>query len=289
MNNLIFKDSCTDYLKKYSGKKFDLTFLDPPFNQAKEYRSHNDDMPHEEYWDWMTLICELIHKNSSDGAALYFMQREKNTQYVLKSLEQSGWTFQNLIVWKKKTSAVPIKSGYGKHYQVIAFVTKGEKPRVFNKLRIDPPLLVTEKYQRPNGMYVTDVWDDIRELTSGYFAGDEPLRLASGERAHKQQAPIHLLLRILLSSSSAGDLILDPFAGTGTTLVVAEQLNRKSIGVELDDINYELIKTRLSDIKPSDSISKFYEYYKYTENLHQIWDKSVTDSSRKSEIQPALL
>ena len=88
----------------------------------------------------------------------------------------------------------------GKHYQVIVFATKGKKPRVFNKLRIDPPLLVTEKYARPNGMYVTDVWDDIRELTSGYFAGDEPLRFPDGKRVPNQQSTIALLLRIIITS-----------------------------------------------------------------------------------------
>ena len=237
----------------------------------------------------MTLICKLVYQNSSSGAAIYFMQREKNAQYVLRALEISGWTFQNLIIWKKKTSAVPIKHSYGKHYQIIAYAIKGAKPRVFNKLRIDPPLLVTDKYQRQNGMYVTDVWDDIRELTSGYFAGDEPLRFDSGERAHKQQAPVHLLLRILLSSSNMGDLVLDPFAGTGTTLVVAQQLNRNSIGVEIDDVNYNLIKDRMSEIKQSDDVSKFYNYYRYTERLEEVWSKRVLDVSEKKVEQLGLI
>lgn len=271
----IIKQNCTDYLNQYRGQKFDLTFLDPPFNQGKEYRSHNDNMSHQEYWAWMRSICEQSYSHSNSGAAIYFMQREKNTRYVIESLESTGWTFQNLIVWKKKTSAVPIQNGYGKHYQIIVYATKGTKPRVFNKLRIDPPLLVTEKYQRPNGMYVTDVWDDIRELTSGYFAGDEPLRLPSGERAHKQQAPIHLLLRILLSSSNPGDLVFDPFAGTGTTLVVAQQLQRKAIGIEIDDLNYELISSRLEHLRSSDDISKFYKDYRYTNDLENIWGKAA--------------
>ena len=184
---------------------------------------------------------------------------------------------------------MPIKHSYGKHYQIIAYAIKGAKPRVFNKLRIDPPLLVTDKYQRQNGMYVTDVWDDIRELTSGYFAGDEPLRFDSGERAHKQQAPVHLLLRILLSSSNMGDLVLDPFAGTGTTLVVAQQLNRNSIGVEIDDVNYNLIKDRMSEIKQSDDVSKFYNYYRYTERLEEVWSKRVLDVSEKKVEQLGLI
>jgi DNA modification methylase len=266
----IVQANCEEYLLDPNAK-FDLTFLDPPFNQGKEYQSHDDDMPENDYWDWMKRVCTLIFKNTSNGGAIYFMQREKNTQFVLETLKSSGWNFQNLIIWKKKTSAVPAENRFGKHYQIIAFATKGKNPRVFNKLRIDPPLLVTEKHPRTNGMYVTDVWDDIRELTSGYFAGDEPLRFPNGKRIHKQQSPVQLLARIILSSTLPCDLVFDPFAGTGTTLVVAKQLQRNSIGVELDTQNVDVIKKRIHYIRESDNIQKFRNDYKFTERLNFIW------------------
>jgi DNA modification methylase len=120
-------------------------------------------------------------------------------------------------------------------------------------------------------MYVTDVWDDIRELTSGYFAGEEPLRNGDGERFHKQQSPIALLLRIILSSTQTGDTVLDPFAGTGTTLVTAQQLKRNSIGIEIDPRNVEQIKSRLDKIRDSDSVEKYYQDYSCTEGLKKIW------------------
>jgi len=269
----IIKDDCAHYLDK-TAYSFDLTFLDPPFNQKKEYNSHNDNMEPSEYWNWMNSICKKIFDKTNEGGAIYFMQREKNVKEVLITLENTGWTFQNLIIWKKKTSAVPANTKFGKHYQIIAFATKGKRPRLFNKLRIDPPLLVTEKYKRENGIYVTDIWDDIRELTSGYFAGDEPLRLPSGERLHNQQSPIQLLLRIVLSSSLPGDFVLDPFSGTATTNIVARQLNRNSICIEKDDINYQFCQKRLNEFRDVDSIDRFKEDYKYTENLQEIWGTS---------------
>ncbi len=176
-----------------------------------------------------------------------------------------------ILPGKKKTSAVPCDNRFGKHYQIIAFATKGKIPRVFNKLRIDPPLLVTEKYERPKGMYVTDVWDDIRELTSGYFAGDEPLRLNNGERLHKQQSPVQLLTRIILSSSVVGDMIFDPFAGTGTMLVAAKQLQRNSLGIEIDPLNVSVIEDRLYKEIESDNILKYRYDYFFSENLDEIW------------------
>jgi DNA modification methylase len=196
---------------------------------------------------------------------------------------------QNLIIWKKKTSAVPVASKFGKHYQILAYATKGEKARVFNRLRISPPLPANYKFERENGIYVTDVWDDIRELTSGYFAGDEAIRDEKGERFHKQQSPIVLLLRIILSSSKVGDTVFDPFAGTGTTLVTAHQVGRNSIGIEIDPKNAAMIENRLEEIREADSVEKYYQDYSYTENLSEIWGtKSPKVSSKTKSKQPSL-
>ena len=276
-NSQIAQSDINNFLASpaFAACELDLTFLDPPFNQAKDYASHDDDMPESDYWDWMAQVCSAIYAQTSDGGAIYFMQREKNSQHVLSSLRESGWTLQNLIIWKKLTSAVPMSRRFGKQYQIIAYASKGKRARAFNRLRIDPPLPANYKQKRANGVYVTDVWDDIRELTAGYFAGDEALRDADGGRFHKQQAPIALLLRIILSSTQVGDCVFDPFAGTGTTLVVAQQLGRRGLGVEIDPDNAECIRERLRDIRPADDIGRFRDDYIYTKNLDEIWDGEV--------------
>ncbi len=271
MKTTLRHGDCLLLLRQHTNiEPVDLTFLDPPFNQDKEYNAWNDNLPDEEYWGWMRDVCKEVHALTSNGGAIYFMQREKNSEFVLRCLRESGWTFQNLIVWKKKTSAVPAMKRYGKHYQIIAFGTKGKSPRLFNRLRIDPPLPAGYKYQRENGMFVTDVWDDIREMTSGYFAGDEALYDTEGNRAHKQQSPIQLLIRIILSSTNPGDVVLDPFAGSGTTLVVASQLNRKSIGIELDPCNVEIIHDRLAEERKADDVSRFLKDYACTDGFEAI-------------------
>ncbi len=279
MKTTLRHGDCLLLLRQHTNiEPIDLTFLDPPFNQDKEYNAWNDNLPDEEYWGWMRDVCKEVHALTSNGGAIYFMQREKNSEFVLRCLRESGWTFQNLIVWKKKTSAVPAMKRYGKHYQIIAFGTKGKSPRLFNRLRIDPPLPAGYKYQRENGMFVTDVWDDIREMTSGYFAGDEALYDTEGNRAHKQQSPIQLLIRIILSSTNPGDVVLDPFAGSGTTLVVASQLNRKSIGIELDPCNVEIIRDRLAEERKADDVSRFLKDYAYTSGLEGIWGDGISAS-----------
>lgn len=276
-STVIHEGHCLDVLSDLSADsaRFDLTFLDPPFNQGKDYDGHDDRMSDDAYWCWMHEVCCRVFELSSDGAAIYFMQREKNTESVLRVLRESGWSFQNLVIWKKKTSAIPGMVRFGKSFQVIAFATKGERARVFNRLRIDPPL-PAGYLPRSNGVFVTDVWDDIRELTSGYYAGDEALRDDAGERVHKQQSPIALLLRIILSSSLPGDSVLDPFAGTGTTLRVASQLDRRSVGIEKSGRNVSYIRERLSDLRDADDVCRLMGEYSYTAGLESIWGSDLS-------------
>jgi DNA modification methylase len=278
----VLQGDCLQYFNEGSVNDIHLTFLDPPYRQGKDYRFFDDNQPAWKYWSWLKEILHKIHETTVDGGAIYFMQREKNTEQVLRVLRKTGWKFQNLIVWKKKTSAVPCNSRFSKQYQIIAYATKGDKPRVFSKLRIDLPPLPEHKYERENGVYLTDVWDDIRELTSGYFAGDEAIRDAKGNRVHVQQSPVALLLRIILSSTLPEDTVLDPLAGTGTTLVVAHQLRRNSIGIEIDPNYVEIIKKRLESIRPSDNVSRHYDYYRFTPNLREIWQtKKIIAEQRR--------
>lgn len=267
----LFQKDCLEWLGESRENNIHLSFVDPPFNQGKGYRYFNDTQPPEQYWSWLKDILSQIHRITVEGGAVYFMQREKNTGEVLRTIREAGWIFQNLIIWRKKTSAVPCEFRFSKQYQIIAFATKGEKPRVFNKLRIDLPIPPEYKYQRVNGIYIPDVWDDIRELTSGYFAGDEAIRDTKGNRIHTQQSPVALLLRVILASTIPGDTVLDPFAGTGTTLVVAHQLERNSIGVEIDPEYVEIIERRLKRPRNADNVSQHYKYYKYTPDIEKIW------------------
>jgi site-specific DNA-methyltransferase (adenine-specific) len=274
------------------GSEVDLTFLDPPFNQGKDYALHEDNLPDDDYWRMMRKVCADLLEVTSAGGALYFMQREKNAERVLQTLRETGWTFQNLIIWKKKTSAVPGLIRYGKQYQIIAFATKGKRPRAFHRLRIDPPLLPGYKYEREKGIYLTDVWDDIRELTAGYFAGDEAIRDAAGQRFHKQQAPLALLVRIILSSTRVGDTVFDPFAGTGTTAVAAVQLNRQALALEIAPANVTCIETRITELRDADDIQKYYDDYLCTNDLESIWggaSRQEKKPTRKEREQSSLL
>ena len=280
--HIVLEGDCLKNLDDGSVNNVAVTFLDPPYRQGKNYRFFDDNQPAWKYWGWLKEISHKVYDVTAGGGAIYFMQREKNTEQVLAVLRETGWKFQNLIVWKKKTSAVPCSSRFSKQYQIIAYATKGDKPRVFNKLRIDLPILPGHKHERENGVYLTDVWNDIRELTSGYFAGNEAIRDSNRNRVHTQQSPVALLLRIILSSTRPEDTVLDPLAGTGTTLVAAHQLGRNSVGIEIDPEYVKIIKDRLKSLRPSDDISQYHDYYRFTPNLREIWpSKRLVTDQRK--------
>ena len=72
----------------------DLTFLDPPFNQDKGYNEWDDNLPEAEYWKRMADVCKKIYHQTTLGGAIYFMQREKKTESVLRCLRESGGRFK---------------------------------------------------------------------------------------------------------------------------------------------------------------------------------------------------
>lgn len=86
---IIQSDSIKYLSEKIFSEKVNLTFLDPPFNQNKEYNYFNDNLPPDEYWSMMKDVCEGVYKNTSTGGAIYFMQREKNTEFVLRCLRET--------------------------------------------------------------------------------------------------------------------------------------------------------------------------------------------------------
>lgn len=276
----LINGDCVQALTLLPRGSIHLTFFDPPFNQGKKYEHFDDGQDAASYWKWIELVLSEIREISCEGAAIYFMQREKNSEQVLRSLRKSGWVFQNMIIWKKKTSAVPSETRFGKQYQIIAYAINGRKPRVFNKLRVDAPLPSNFRSPRADGVFVTDVWDDIRELTSGYFAGSEALRNRDGNRVLAQQSPLALLVRIVLSSSLPGDTVLDPTAGSGAASVAASQLGRRSVSIEIDRDFFRTIQRRLSTIRIADEVEKLRAYYRPTRDLASIWP---TGKNHRSE------
>jgi tRNA G10 N-methylase Trm11 len=92
-----------------------------------------------------------------------------------------------------------------------------------------------------------------------------------------------------MSSSNVGDTVFDPFAGTGTTLVVAKQLKRNAMGIDIDHDNVKLIQRRLREERTSDDISKYFDYYRYTDGIASILGVDRTQRASRSKSKQATL
>ncbi len=268
---VLYQGDCLEFIRSRKPMNIDLSICDPPFNQKKVYKHFDDNQNEKAYWKWIEDVLKQIYRTTAIGGSIYFMHREKNVEHLFRIMRKAKWVFQNLIIWRKMTRTTPSKTQLGKKYQVIFSGTKGDVPLVHNQLYGVTPMLSWHKKDSSKGVYIDDLWYDIRELTSGFFAGKEVIRNKDRTKAHRQQMPLALALRMILMSTSPGDKILDPFLGTRTTMTVAKQLNRRGIGIEIDSKNLAIARKRVSKIGRHDNIDQYYGYYSTTKNINDIW------------------
>ena len=115
------------------------------------------------------------------------------------------------------------------------------------------PLVRYDKTSNPKGKNPNDVWQIHRVR----WNSKERVSLSNGKIAHAAQKPIRLMRRVILATTKKGDLVLDPFLGTGTTSVAAKELGRKSIGIEF---NQEYAKIALDRMNKSSIFERRLEY-----------------------------
>lgn len=230
----LYEGDCCDVLKNIDEDSVDLIFADPPFNLGKEYSSRiNDSLKDCEYIQWSKewlLECIRILK---PGGSLFLYNLPKWNIPLGAFIGASGLTFRHWISIEM-TYCLPIPNRlYPSHYSLL-YYCKGAKPSVFQPDRI--PLNCCrncgkeikdyggyKNKMNPSGVNLTDVWLDI-----------PPVRHSKYKTRNANQLSVKLLDRIISMSSNPGDVILDPFGGSGTTYVVAELKQRNWIGIELD-------------------------------------------------------
>jgi site-specific DNA-methyltransferase (adenine-specific) len=242
----MYQGDCMSLMQTILSESIDLIFADPPFNLNKIYESGINDLRDEkEYLAWTerwVLQCVNLLK---EGGSFFIWNLPKWNSYIASLLNQY-LTFRHWIAVDIKFS-LPIKGKlYPSHYSLLYYV-KGEKPKTFNEQRI--PLENCRHcggdirdyggYKdklNPNGINLTDVWYDI-----------PPVRHSKYKNRNSNELSLKLLERVVSMASNEGDLVFDPFGGSGTTYIVAEILKRNWIGVEIGDT--ALIKKRFEDIE----------------------------------------
>jgi site-specific DNA-methyltransferase (adenine-specific) len=230
----LYNLDCVYMLSKIKDENFDLIFADPPFNLNKDYgKLINDNLTEEIYISWCKSWLSECYRVLKTGGSLFIWNLPRWNIELSHHLRALGAEFRNWIAVDMKNS-MPIKGRlYPAHYSIIYF-TKG-KPKTFNKHRIPIQLCrhcgkeikdyggYRDKIHN-DGINLTDIWYDI-----------SPVRHRNKKNRIANELPEKLVKRIIELGSNTGDLILDPFGGSGTTYAVCEKLHRHWVGIEIGD------------------------------------------------------
>lgn len=232
----LYKGDCLDLMSSIDSDSVDMIFADPPFNLNKLYPSKIDDnLKTEKYllWceDWINECARIL----KHGGSLFVWNLPKWNKIISNFLD-SRLSFRHWIAADIKFG-LPISNRlYPSHYSLLYYV-KGDKPNTFHPDRL--PMQVCSSCfgdlkdyggykdkMNPNGINLTDVWYDI-----------PPVRHAKYKKRNgANELSIKLLDRIIEMSTDEGDIVFDPFGGSGTTYVVSEIKKRKWIGCEIGPI-----------------------------------------------------
>jgi len=236
--NKVYLGDCIEIMRTLPDKSIDLVFADPPFNIGIKYDVHNDNMPYEEYYNWSEKWIKETYRLLKNNGTIYIAIGDEFAAEINAILKRTGFYFRNWIIWYY-TFGQNQRKKFNRSHTHILYFTKDKEQFTFNDRNIRVPssrqLVYKDKRANPLGKIPDDVWQFSR--VCGTF------KERIGE--HPCQMPENLLELIIKTSSNEGDLVLDPFGGTGTTTAVAKGLKRKFITMEISKEYYDVILKRL--------------------------------------------
>lgn len=234
-HGILYEGDCLEILPKLESEIADAVFADPPFNLSKIYGSRsNDNMKDGEYVKWSKKWISQLVRILKDGGSLFIYNLPKWNIVLGAYLMEIGMTFRHSIAIEMKSSLPVPGRLYPAHYSLLYF-SKG-KPRRFRKIRT--PIETCRhcggeirdygghrSAMNPNGVNLKDVWTDIPPVRHWKFKSQK-------RRANALSTKI--LDRVVEISTIPGEIVLDPFGGSGTTFAVCEKKHRRWIGIEID-------------------------------------------------------
>lgn len=240
LESIIDKTIIGDMLKICSllpAKSVDLIVTDPPYNLTKSFNgtifAKKKNADYEAYTrQWLTAVKPLLKDNGS-----IYICCDWETSLIIGNILRDFFYIRNRITWQREKGR-GAKANWKNGMEDIWFATNGND-YTFNldavkiRKKVIAPYRVNGKpkdwAETANGNYrdtcPSNFWDDI---TIPFWSMPE-------NTAHPTQKPEKLIAKIILASSSAGDVVFDPFLGSGTTSVVAKKLNRHYIGIEAEE------------------------------------------------------
>ncbi|MCP4359785.1 MAG: site-specific DNA-methyltransferase [Chloroflexi bacterium] len=246
---LIYNIDCLAALPKICGTVFDLTVTSPPYNIGKEYEKRR---PLEDYINWCQKWISEIHRVTQLHGSFWLNLGYLSVPNKAKAIpipyllwDRVPFFLIQEIIWNYG-AGVAGRKFYSPRNEKFLWYVKNESNYTFNLDAVRDPNVKYPNQKKngkikvnPLGKNPTDVWQ-FPKVTSGK-------NRSSKERTpHPAQFPKAVIERIIKASSNEGDIILDPFIGSGTTASVAIELNRKVIGFEIHQSYCDIIESRIT-------------------------------------------
>lgn len=242
----VTEGDCLDILSRIEDNTIDVCFADPPFNLEKKYTSYKDQKPVVEYLDWCKCWLREMVRITKPTGSIFVHNIPKWLTYYASILNDIAY-FRHWIAWDAMSNPLG-KTLLPAHYGIL-FYTKQVRDYKFFEIRAPHRRCrVCNNYLKdyggkkdqmhPFGALVSDVWTDIHRIRHNVRRDDHPCQL-----------PIPLLERIVLMSTDPGDIVLDPFLGTGTTAIAAKTLGRHYIGIDIDPEYVEIANNKLAKVQ----------------------------------------
>jgi site-specific DNA-methyltransferase (adenine-specific) len=254
-------------------KIIDLLFLDPPYNLSKVFNETCGfkKMPIDEYTKWLSNVLSKMKPLLKDTASVYICGDWLSSVSIYKAVSEY-FVVRNRITWEREKGR-GAKTNWKNSSEDIWFCTVSND-YTFNVNDVKLRRKVIAPYRKETGeakdwdentgfrdTHPSNLWTDI---TIPFWSMPE-------NTDHPTQKSEKLLAKLILASSNKGDLVLDPFVGSGTTSVVAKKLDRRYIGIELDEDYCLICEKRLEN---NDK-----EIQGYFQNV--FWERnSLTDQKR---------
>jgi len=235
MNNIkTIQGNALNLFKDLPSDSVDLIIADPPYNLGKDYGNNHDLKGFNEYLDFSANWLGQAHRVLKQTGTIYVFMGVRFISYLYNIMDGKLKMFFNSWICWHYTQGMGKKIGFSPRHDDILMFNKSQK-FTFNLNTVRVPQKYYRAINNMRGANPGDVW----KFSHVHYCNPN-------RQKHPTQKPEGLIERMVLASSNEGHLILDPFAGSGTTLRVCQQLNRNCIGFELNPDYLKIIKERLN-------------------------------------------